>query len=239
MAWRSEVRERAREWARPQRDPSASSVVPTIIKQTVACLFVFALVLGASHAERGLAVDVAAFAKAATEKDMLFQEVKAWAQEIPDGLKRLVSFDIKGFWSRTVMGERTEFAWPASGTITSYFGWRPNPESTGMSLHQGIDIDAPLGTKVVSVLDGVVADVRTSPEFGLVVEVTHGGGFSSVYGHLDSAAVSKDQQVKKGDSIGTVGDSGNAVVPRLYFEIRRDGLEVDPMTILPPLVEGS
>lgn len=239
MAWKSDVRDRTRQWARTQRGVPLRTYAPLWIRQSIFCLFVFFMVLGAARAQSGLAVDVAAFARNSVDNDLSFSDVKAWVQSVPSGIKSLVSLDIRDWWSRTVTGRRTELAWPASGTITSYFGWRPNPASTGMSLHQGIDIDAPKGTRVACALDGVVTDVRTSPEYGLVVEVEHAGGLSSVYGHLDSAAVSKDQGVKKGDSIGAVGDSGNATAPHLHFELRKDGLEVDPLTILPPPVKGT
>jgi len=194
---------------------------------------------GANGGPAGVSLDGPSVARDSVAKDLSYSQVKAWAQSVPAGVKNLVSLDISNFWSRATTGKKTELAWPASGTITSYFGWRPNPDSTGMSLHQGIDIDAAKGDKVVSALDGVVTDVRTSPEYGLVVEVEHAGGFSSVYGHLDSAAVAVDQRVKKGDSLGTVGDSGNATGPHLHFELRKDGLEIDPLTILPALVKGS
>ncbi|MEX0974610.1 MAG: M23 family metallopeptidase [Bacillota bacterium] len=238
MAWKNDVRERTREWARPIRGLPLPVNVPLWLRQTVACMFVFCLVYGAASAQTGLAIDVAALARDTVQKDLSYAEAKAWALAIPGGVKRLVSLDIRSFWSRTVSGSKTELAWPASGQVTSYFGWRPNPDSTGMSLHQGIDIDAPKGTKVACALDGVIASVRTSPEYGLVVEVEHAGGLSSVYGHLDSSAVSEDQKVQRGDALGTVGDSGNATGPHLHFELRKDGLEVDPMTILPPLAKG-
>jgi murein DD-endopeptidase MepM/ murein hydrolase activator NlpD len=238
MAWKNDVRDRTREWGRPSKSFQVPVKVPLWVWQGVACLFVFFLVYGASQAQTGLAADVAVFARDSTNKDLSFAQVKAWAQAVPAGIVRLVSVDIRNFWSRAVTGRQTELAWPASGQITSYFGWRPNTQAEGMSLHQGIDIDAPKGTKVACALDGVVKSVRTSPEYGLVVEVEHAGGLSSVYGHLDSASVTEAQRVKKGDALGTVGESGNATGPHLHFEVRKDGLEVDPMTILPP-VKGT
>jgi len=239
MAWKNDIRDRTREWQRPQKGVPLRVYAPLWLRQSILCLFAFFLVFGAAQAQSGLAVDVTTFAKDSVEKDLSYDDVKAWAQSVPAGVKNLVSLDIRNFWTRAVTGKQTELAWPASGTITSYFGWRPNPDSTGMSLHQGIDIGAPKGTKVVSALDGVISDVRTSPEYGLLVEVEHAGGLSSVYGHLDSATVSAGETVKKGDSLGTVGDSGNATGPHLHFELRKDGLEVDPLTILPALVKGS
>ena len=69
-----------------------------------------------------------------------------------------------------------------------------------------------------------------------MVEVEHGGGITTLYGHLDSAAV-KDQKLS-GRCDWHCGESGNATGPHLHFELRKDGIEVDPMTLLPPLVKG-
>ena len=66
-----------------------------------------------------------------------------------------------------------------------------------------------------------------------VVEIEHSKGFSSVYGHLGSVTVVKDQKVKRGEAIGTVGETGNATGSHLHFEIRKDGIEIDPMPLLP------
>ncbi|HHX29270.1 MAG TPA: M23 family metallopeptidase [Firmicutes bacterium] len=250
MSWRSDLRERTRVIGRAgrtigrgirsgaERELHSIRALPQWVKETIACLFIFALVFGASHAHKGLALRVTDFARTAVTSDITFEEVKTFAMGLPGKLRDLASLDLKNFWSRAVTGTPTELAWPVSGEVTSYFGWRPNPESPGMSLHQGIDIAAPKGTKVATVLDGVVASVRESPQYGLVVEIDHGGGVSTIYGHLDTALIEENQKLNRGDHIGTVGDSGNATGSHLHFEVRKDGIEVDPMTLLPPLVKG-
>lgn len=238
MAWKNDVRERTREWARPIKTGVSLAEIPLWAKQAVACLFLFALLYGAASARAGLAVDVASFARGVVSQDISYEAVKTWVQSIPSRIGNLANLDIRDWWSAAVTGEPTQLAWPASGTVTSYFGWRPDPNSASMELHQGIDIDAALGSKVSSILAGVVTAVYQSPEYGLVVEVEHAGGLSSVYGHLDSASVVKDQRVSRGDAVGKVGQSGNATGPHLHFELRKDGLEVDPMTVLPPQVKG-
>lgn len=239
MSWNNDGRDRTRErWRTANKVPRATGV-PLLLKQAVACAFIFALVFGASKADKGMALDVAAFARDSTSSDLSFEEVRAWANGVPDRVSKLTSWDIGNFWSKAVTGKPTELAWPVTGTVTSFFGWRSNPTGEGMELHQGIDIDAAKGIRVVAALAGTVSDVRTSPEFGLVVEVKHAGDFSTVYGHLDSASVQKDQKVAKGDPIGTVGDNGNATAPHLHFELRKGGVEVDPMTMLPPLKQGT
>lgn len=250
MSWRNEFRERTRVIGRAGRDLSrgfgrgaakdldALKTLPGWVKESVFCLFIFALLLGASRSGKGLSGSVASLAKEAVSRDIAYSQIKAFASGLPGKIKSLAGLDLKNFWSRAVTGKPASPAWPVTGQVTSYFGWRPNPDSGGMSLHQGIDIDAPKGTKVASALDGVVTSVRESPKYGLVIEIEHGGGVSTVYGHLDSALVKKDQKVSKGDHIGAVGESGNATGPHLHFELRKDGIEVDPMTLLPPLVKG-
>ncbi|HHY45516.1 MAG TPA: M23 family metallopeptidase [Firmicutes bacterium] len=250
MSWRSDLRERMRSTgsagraigrqfrSSAQRELSNVRALPRWVKETIVCLFIFALLLGASKADKGLALRLVGFARTSVTADITWEEVKSFAVGLPVKLKDLASLDLRNFWSRAVTGTPTELAWPVSGEITSFFGWRPNPDSPGMSLHQGIDIAAPKGTKVAVVLDGVVSNVRQSPQYGLVVEIDHGGGVSTVYGHLDSALVQEGDKLRRGDHLGTVGDSGNATGSHLHFEVRKDGIEVDPMTLLPPLVKG-
>jgi len=240
MAWKSiyQGRSRYRDMDRRVSGDQGTLNLPGWVKQAIVACFILSVLFGASQASSGLARRIVSFAKSAVEDDLAFDDVKGWVAGLPQRLRSLATLDIRNFWSKPASGKPTELAWPVSGQVTSFFGWRPNQDSGGLSLHQGIDIEAPVGTKVVSVLDGVVVSVRQSPTYGLVVEVEHGGGFSTVYGHLDTALVEVDQTVKRGEAIATVGESGNATGPHLHFEIRKDGLEVDPMLHLPPLVKG-
>jgi murein DD-endopeptidase MepM/ murein hydrolase activator NlpD len=250
MSWRSDLRERMRLTGSAgrtlgrrfrsgaQRELGNLKALPPWVRETIVCLFIFALLLGTSRAEKGLALRVTDFARTSVTTDITLEEVKTFGKELAGKLKDLASLDLRNFWSRAATGTPTELAWPVTGEVTSYFGWRPNPDSPGMSLHQGIDIAVPKGTKVAVVLDGVVSSVRRSPEYGLVVEIDHGGGVSTVYGHLDEALAQEGETMNRGDYLGTVGDGGNATGSHLHFEVRKDGIEVDPMTLLPPLVKG-
>ncbi len=202
-------------------------------RQLLLAAFIFFALLGASQAGQGMAIDVVSFAKNTVNSDLSWDEVKAWVSNLPQGIQNFSNLNLKDFWAKAVSGKAQEPAWPVMGKITSYYGWRPNPDSEGMSLHQGIDIAAEVGTDVKAALDGMVISVRQSADFGLVVEVEHGGGLSTVYAHLDSASVKENQKVKKGNTLGTVGEGGNATGPHLHFELRKDGLEIDPLTIMP------
>ncbi len=231
MAWKGSKRDYKSRW-QPQED--TGKTMPAWAWQALVALLVFFIILGASQSGVGMAQDVVTFARNAVQDDMTYDDVKTWIANLPETVSTWLGVDLGNFWAKGVIGKKSAFIWPCEGEVTSYFGWRPNTDAPGMSLHQGIDIAAQEGTNVVSTADGIITGVRQSESYGLVVEIEHSQDFSSVYGHLGSVSVVKDQKVKKGESIGSVGESGNATSPHLHFEIRKDGLEIDPMTLLPP-----
>jgi murein DD-endopeptidase MepM/ murein hydrolase activator NlpD len=98
----------------------------------------------------------------------------------------------------------------------------------GGHWHSGIDLAAPRGTVVMATLPGVATVVDSRAGYGLHVIVDHGGGLSSLYGHLDTVLVVDGEAVTGGEVIGTVGSTGNATGPHLHFEIRRDGVPENP-----------
>ena len=99
----------------------------------------------------------------------------------------------------------------------------------GGHWHSGIDLAAARGTPVVATLPGIVTVIVSPTGYGLHVVIDHGGGLSSLYGHLDTVVVASGDVVTAGQVIGTVGSTGNATGPHLHFEIRRDGIAEDPL----------
>jgi murein DD-endopeptidase MepM/ murein hydrolase activator NlpD len=117
---------------------------------------------------------------------------------------------------------------PVKGVITSYFGarrWRGR-------IHVGLDIAAPCGTPVCAPAEGVVLAAGPYPYYGNVVFLDHGGGFTTRYGHLSSADVKKGDRVERGDVIGKVGATGLATGNHLHYEVRINGVPVDPYNYL-------
>ena len=94
--------------------------------------------------------------------------------------------------------------------------------------HSGIDLAAARGTPVMATLPGVATVILSATGYGLHVVIDHGGGLSSIYGHLDTVTIASGEYVIGGAVIGTVGSSGNASGPHLHFEIRRDNIPEDP-----------
>jgi murein DD-endopeptidase MepM/ murein hydrolase activator NlpD len=125
------------------------------------------------------------------------------------------------------------FGWPASGPITSPFGYRADPYgSKGSDFHPGIDIGAPYGSTVTAAADGTVIFAGWYGGYGNAVIVDHGGGVSTLYGHCSQLFVSEHQTVQRGQALGAVGSTGHSTGPHLHFEVRVNGSPVDPLSRL-------
>lgn len=112
-------------------------------------------------------------------------------------------------------------------------GDKINPFYKVSIRHNGLDMIAPSGEPVYASADGVVRDViRSRKGLGNVVEVDHGNGYVTRYGHLADVEVRKGREVKKGTRIGYVGVSGNSFAPHLHYEVMRDTLVMDPVNYL-------
>ena len=121
--------------------------------------------------------------------------------------------------------------WPVEGRIVYSFGRAVNPNNTSIRWN-GIGIEAPLGTGVTAIADGDIMIAEPIGTYGLTVIVQHGGGDYSVYGSLQRTFVTKGAKVKRGQPIGTVGQSDPDLRPHLHFEIRPKGKAADPMNWL-------
>ena len=112
----------------------------------------------------------------------------------------------------------------------SGYGWRIHPIYKISKFHYGMDFTAPLGTDVYATGNGTVVGMVSSQRgFGKHIIIDHGFGYSSVYAHLSNFNVKVGQKVKRGDIIGYVGNSGTSVANHLHYEIKLNGVNVDPV----------
>lgn len=126
----------------------------------------------------------------------------------------------------------TPSIWPARGAVTSGFGWRNSPLGDGGEMHPGIDIASNVGTPVVATADGLVVQSGPSGGYGNMVQVDHGNGLVTVYGHNSQLAASVGQTVKKGQIIAYAGSTGKSTGPHVHYEVRENGTAVDPWRYL-------
>lgn len=118
---------------------------------------------------------------------------------------------------------RMKFLWPVDGTVSSGFGSRSG------GRHDGMDIIAPAGTAVRAAEKGTTVHAGSGMRgYGNAVVLDHGDGVTTLYGHLESIRVKSPGVVPAGAILGTVGKSGNATTNHLHFELRVDGVAVDP-----------
>ncbi len=119
-----------------------------------------------------------------------------------------------------------------SGWISSYFGKRTDPFTGKPANHTGIDFAGKLGAEVVAVADGVVTMSSDRYGYGLMVEINHGNGYSTRYAHNSENHVAVGDEVRKGQIIARMGDSGRATGPNLHFEVLKGGTRVNPLSFI-------
>jgi len=119
---------------------------------------------------------------------------------------------------------------PVNGArMTSKFGMRNHPVRGGRRMHKGIDLAAPTGTPVYATADGIVGLARWGRGYGLYIKIDHGADLETRYAHLSRLAVSAGERVEKGEVIGYVGSTGWSTGPHLHYEVRVDGVAVNPI----------
>ncbi len=119
-----------------------------------------------------------------------------------------------------------------SGWMSSYFGRRTDPFTGKPANHRGVDFAGKAGAEVIAVADGVVTWSSPRYGFGKLVEINHGNGYATRYAHNSENLVSVGEEVRKGQTVALMGDTGRATGPNLHFEVLRNGKRVNPVTFI-------
>ena len=117
-------------------------------------------------------------------------------------------------------------------TYTSGYGVRSDPFRGSAAMHAGIDLAGPTGTAVYATADGVVQRAEWSGGYGNLVEIDHGKGLQTRFGHLSRILVHDGQRVQRGDLIALMGSTGRSTGSHLHYEVRIDGRAVNPIPFL-------
>lgn len=118
---------------------------------------------------------------------------------------------------------------PELSLLTTSYGMRIHPFYKTLTSHQGVDYAIPEGSRVFATADGKVKEVRRSSTQGQTVIIDHGNGYETSYSHLQRISVVRNQQVRRGDIIALSGDTGLSLAPHLHYEVRLNGMRVDPI----------
>ncbi|MTV49629.1 peptidoglycan DD-metalloendopeptidase family protein [Heliobacillus mobilis] len=140
---------------------------------------------------------------------------------------------IRSLQSKTNRPSMTQGTWgyPLENyaPVTSSYGPRYHPVRKKNSYHTGVDLGAPAGASILATNSGVVIVAGYDYAYGNCVVIDHGGGITTLYGHMSSLGVSEGQTVQKGDFIGKVGSTGLSTGPHLHYEVRINGSHTNPM----------
>lgn len=159
------------------------------------------------------------------ELDRLGNELAARERELAALEAALLSRDLK----QSLLPQGTPVDEPS---ITSTFGERLDPITGRYAFHPGVDFAAPEGTEVMSVAAGVVTWAGPHPAYGNLVEINHGNGYSTRYGHNERVLVHTGETVQKGQKLALSGSTGRSTGPHVHFEVLRDGSVVNPYAFI-------
>ena len=140
---------------------------------------------------------------------------------------------IRGTKARPTWMPTGSFRWPTSGRISSYFGGRKSPGGIGSTNHKGIDIAVPRGTPIYAADGGTVTYSGWMSGYGYLVQIDHGNGYVTRYGHNSSLTVSVGQHVYKGQQVARAGSTGNSTGNHLHLELRVNGARTNPLNYVP------
>ncbi|MBK5968221.1 MULTISPECIES: M23 family metallopeptidase [Thiorhodovibrio] len=130
--------------------------------------------------------------------------------------------------------------WPlrSGGVVTSDFGYRRHPITGRRSMHNGIDISAKVGTSILAMADGLVVFAGRKHGYGNIVEIRHGNGLETWYAHNKANRVKEGDLVNRGQEIATLGSTGRSTGPHVHFEVRKNGVPINPRSYLNPHGSG-
>ncbi len=146
------------------------------------------------------------------------------ADNIEKNLGTLVNF----FEAQAFRLASTPTIRPTAGWPSSAYGWRADPFTGKRTFHQGMDFATNFGNPVMATADGLVVSLKSDKMLGKSVLLSHDGGYTTLYGHLSKFLVKAGQKVKKGETIGLVGQTGKALGPHVHYEIRINNRPVNP-----------
>ncbi len=122
----------------------------------------------------------------------------------------------------------TPSIWPTRGWVTSGFGYRISPFTGLRELHEGVDIATHMSADIIAVANGVIVESSRNGGYGNVIEVDHGYGIVTRYGHNSANLVKRGDRVKRGQLIAKVGNTGRSTGPHLHYEVLLNGVPVNP-----------
>ncbi len=174
-------------------------------------------------------------------KNILHEEIIVELQKKADKLRRKLYIESKSQDEVVTLAEKKEKLFAAIPAIqpiankqlialASGFGMRVHPIYKVKKMHSGIDFAAPIGTPIYATADGKIEEVNVRfSGYGKMVVIDHGFGYKTRYAHMHEFAVRQGQNIKRGELIGYVGDTGLSTAPHLHYEVLMNGVLINPV----------
>ena len=153
-------------------------------------------------------------------------------RDLLQGLETRLSSVRRVVERREELAAATPSIWPAHGWLTGTFGGRSDPFTGEPGFHQGIDISTEKGNPIYATADGTVEAAAYTGDYGNLIQIRHGFGLTTRYGHLSGFAVKPGQTVSRGDVIGYIGSTGRSTGAHLHYEILANGKLINPLQLL-------
>jgi murein DD-endopeptidase MepM/ murein hydrolase activator NlpD len=157
--------------------------------------------------------------------DYKYQKIKSYTSNLEKNINKL---DVHVLDKESIL-RSTPTIMPTNGWITSYFGHRISPTAGVKKMHEGLDVGANYGTPIYAPADGVVTFAGNKAGFGLFVQIDHGYGIETIYAHSQEIMTKNGQNIKRGDLLAKIGSTGSSTGPHLHYEVRVNGIAVDPL----------
>lgn len=145
-----------------------------------------------------------------------------------DGVEQNLNTLVHFFENQSVRLAGTPSISPTKGYWVSPYGWRDDPITGKRTFHKGVDIATYFGNPVIATADGVVIQARRDKIGGNTIKISHFGGYTTIYCHLNKFLVRSGQKVRRGETIGLIGKTGKALGPHVHYEIRLNGKSLNP-----------
>ena len=153
-----------------------------------------------------------------------FQDIEKRAAEQESAYKDL----LRAFRDKSVLLAHTPSVWPVKGWLSSSFGYRRSAFTNRREFHAGIDIVAREGTPILSPADGLVIGAGRKGGYGKIIQIQHMQGIVTKFAHNSVNLVKAGQRVRRGDIIAKVGSTGRSTGPHLHYEVRINGVAINP-----------
>lgn len=168
-----------------------------------------------------------------TEKQAGVKQLESIIKKIQDDIARAerevrIRQQQEALQSKSFSKLKGQLAWPAEGRVITKFGPQWNPRLKTTTENPGIDIKGKPGSEIQAVLGGVVTTITFIRGFGTTIIIDHGSGYYTVYSHVTNVQTNQDSQVRAGDVIAYMGDSGSINGSQLHFEIYGQGVKLNP-----------